>query len=115
MIKGNIIEFGYGDVAVGSSRLMKFVDFTNIKPPLECGERITTEMEKDLEFGESIRIYEDGIWDIYSLMKTISENNRIVKYKEYTFDFSNYNEKSVKTVKEHLYNVIMGDILCLAC
>lgn len=110
MIKDNIIKFGHGDVAVGSCG-MGYVSFTNIKPPLECGQSITKDM--DIEYGLSITIYEDCDWDLYNLMKTVNENNMVVKYKGYVLDFSNYNQKSVDTVKKHAFNTI--NTLVLAC
>lgn len=112
MIKGNIIEFGYGDIAV-SSNGMGYISFTNIKPPLKCGQIITKVMRKDLEIGLNITIFEDKLWEVYNLVKTISKNNRVVKYKDYILDFSNYNEESVKVVLRGAFNMV--NLRCLAC
>lgn len=110
MIKDNIIKFGYGDVAVGSCG-MGYVSFTNIKPPLECGHSITRDM--GIEYGLSIEIYEDKNWELYELIKTVNESNNIVKYKGYTLDFTNYNQKSVDVVRKYARNTV--NTLALAC
>ncbi|MGJ0846576.1 hypothetical protein ACR77J_07800 [Tissierella praeacuta] len=110
MIEGNVIKFGYGDVVV-SSYGMGYVDFTNIKPPIECGSTVKKDM--NLEYGLSIRIHEDKHWELYDLIKTVNKDNRIVQYKGYVLDFSNYNEESVRVVREKAYNTI--NIIALAC
>lgn len=110
VIKGDIIKFGYGDVVVGSCG-RGYVSFTNIKPPLECGQSITKDI--NVEYGLSVTIYEDEDWDLYKLIKTVNKDNRVVKYRDYTLDFSNYNQKSVDVVKKHAFNTI--NTLVLAC
>ena len=44
---------------------------------------------------------------------TDQNGNRVVKYRDYTLDFSNYNQKSVDVVKKHAFNTI--NTLALAC
>jgi hypothetical protein len=46
-------------------------------------------------------------------METVNKNNRVVIYGEYTLDFSNYNEESVRAVRDATYNTV--NLLCLAC
>lgn len=112
MIKGNVIEFGYGDVVVGVNPIESCIIITNIKPPLECGTKFH-KGEIDVEYGLSIKIYEDNIHDIYDIMRKVNKDNRIVTYKDWTFDFSNYNEESVRVMREAAFNIV--DIRCLAC
>lgn len=111
MIKNNIIKFGYGDIAVHSCG-MGYIEFKNIKPPLECGQRITKDMDVDYH-GKSIKIYEDEDWEFYELIKTVNKDNNMVEYKGHTLDFTNYNQESVDTVKKHAFNTI--NIMALAC
>ena len=110
MIIGNTIKFGYGDVVIHTNRT-GYIKFTNIKPPLECGTSITSDMS--IEYGISITIYEDEILELYNLVKAVSEDNAIVEYKGYILDFSNYNEKSVEIVKKHAENMV--NWMALAC
>lgn len=110
MIIGNVIKLGYGDVVVSSCGL-GYMDFTNIKPPLEIGSTIRKDI--DIEYGLRIKIYEDNDWELYDLIKTVNINNRIVEYKGYVLDFSNYNEESVRIVKDKAYNTV--NIRALAC
>lgn len=112
MIKGKVIEFGYGDVVVGNDWFKECITITNIKPPLECGKTIRRGVE-GIEFGESIEIYEDELHDIYKLICTVDEYNRVVKYKEWTFDFTNYNKESVKVVRDSAWSIVSP--MLLAC
>lgn len=112
MIKGNVIEFGYGDVVVGVNQMEGCIIITNIKPLLECGTKFK-KGEIDIEYGLSVKIYEDNIHDIYDIICTVNKENRIVKYKDWIFDFSNYNEESVRVMKDASFNIV--DIRCLAC
>ncbi len=111
MIIGNKIKFGHGDVAVMGDSLLERITFASMKPPLECGSRITSDM--DVEFNEKIIINGDGTLDLYNLIKTVNKNNTIVEYKGYVLDFSNYNEKSVEIVLKHSHNMI--NWMALAC
>lgn len=111
MIKGNVIEFGYGDVVVGVLPYRKCITITNIKPPLVCGSRLTD--VNAVEWGKTIEIYEDNLHDIYKLIQTVNEDNRVVRYNDWTFDFTNYNKESVRVVRDKAFNII--DVRCLAC
>ena len=112
MIKGNIIEFGYGDVLVGACGC-GYVEFTNIKPPLKCGQTVYPEMYDELEIGLTVKLYEDEVWDLYHLINTVNKENKIIEFKGYILDFSNYNKESVRVVSDHAYKTV--NIMCLAC
>ena len=109
MIKGNTIYFGYGDVVVGCNELIGCMIFTNIKPPQKIG---STVKNNEVEIGEKILVYEDNCYDLLKVFQTVNENNKIVKYKEYTFDFSNYNKESVKVCLRYAKN--MSNTMLLA-
>lgn len=110
MIKDNRIEFGYGDVAVGSC-CMGYITFTNIKPPQEVGKDLLD--EDNIEYGHSIRIFEDTAYELLHLVKTVSDNNRIIEYKGYILDFSNFNQKSLDVVLHNAKNMV--NTMILAC
>jgi len=112
MIKGNTLYFGTGDILVGSNDL-GYMNFENIKPPQEIGKTITKEIYSGLEIGLNLEIWEDNIHELYELFKTVNENNRVVKYKDYTFDFTNYNQGSVNVCRKFSYRTV--NIMCLAC
>ena len=40
MINGNILKFGYGDIAVGSDGLTQRMSFQQFKPPAKCGDKV---------------------------------------------------------------------------
>lgn len=110
MIVGNVIKFGYGDIAIFSSQ-QGWVDFINIKPPQLCGENLL-EVE-GVEYGLKIRIEEDDLFDFLKVMKTVNEDNRVVEYKGYVFDFTNYNQRSVNSAIKGARN--MFNSLPYAC
>lgn len=114
MIKGNVLYFGTGDIAVGSYSPTQLITFTNIKPPCKCGQTITDEMANNIEFGEKI-IIELNDYDLYNLFCTVNESNRVIKYREYTFDFTNYNKESIRVCKGHAKNALYMYQLALAC
>lgn len=114
MIKGNTLYFGSGDIAVGSNPTNQSVYFTNMKPPQKCGASITEEMEENIEFGEQI-IIEINDYDLFHVFCSVSEENRIVKYENYIFDFTNYNKESVRVCKSHSKRALYFYQMCLAC
>jgi hypothetical protein len=116
MIKENTLYFGYGDIAVSSNTwgYSPIVNFTDIKPPCKCGETITKEMQENIEFGKSINI-EMNDYDLYDLLCSIDETNKVIKYKEYTLDFTEYNKESVRVCKDGVRNALLIYQLSLAC
>lgn len=111
MIKGDRIMFGYGDVAVASSKIMSYIEFVNIKPPQEIG--ICLDVVEGIEYGLCVRLKEDNSFDLYKLIKTVTEENNIVEFKGYVLDFSNYNSKSIDVVLQHARNMV--NTMVLAC
>lgn len=114
MIKGNTIYFGYGDVGVGSDYLIGCMIFTNIKPPQEIGSKLGEKIKNnEPEIGKELVVYEKECYDLLNVFKTVTEDNKIVKYKEYTFDFSNYNIGSINVCLRHANNTV--NTMLLAC
>ena len=116
MIKGNTLYFGYGDIAVGSNswNYSPIVTFTNMKPPCKCGETITEKMKEEINFYEEIKIEVED-YELYNLLCNVDKDNRIINYKEYTFDFTNYNQERVRLCKEGVKNALLIHQLSLAC
>ena len=73
MIDGNILKFGFGDIAVGSSALGNIITFQQFKPVGKCGDKIS----EDVEYvGEEITIkvsYNDH-WEFINHLNRISNN-----------------------------------------
>lgn len=111
MIKGNVIKFGYGDVLVGSNPMLDVFTVTNIKPPQEIGTLINRIEGDMIEYGETIEIKVDCSFDLYRIIKSVDENNKIVKYKEWIFDFTNFNQLSVDLVLKHAMRAVNFMIL----
>lgn len=113
MIEGKIIKFGYGDVGVGASDLGYMV-FGNIIPPQEIGTNLNNKIKnKEVEVTSETVIYENNYFDFLELFKNINENNRVVEYKGYTFDFTNYKQGSVNVCLKYARNTVNS--LILAC
>lgn len=116
MIKGNRIEFGYGDVLVGFHAFGFRVE--NVKPPLEVGQKVTPSEFKNYDISNQIIIPLNGLEDLNELcglIKSVTENNRIVEFNSYVFDFSNYNKKSVEVVLNVLNKPHPMWLMTLAC
>ena len=115
MIDGNVLKFGYGDIAVNCNSLIQAITFQQFKPPQECGENIP----KDAEYIGDIIIL-DFSYDEYNkfnqLLQIVQDRN-ISKFtfKGYEFNFENYNEKSVKVCKKYLQRAMLLYFMAMAC
>ena len=102
MINGNVLKFGYGDIVVYGNAALQRMSFQQFKPPTECGN----EVSEDVEYiGDKILI--DISYEDYCKLKNNLErvNKKEVcqfTFKDYIFDFSNYNVKSVNAVSRKL-------------
>lgn len=114
MIEGNRLKFGYGDIAVGANGLTQTISFRQFKPPAECGDQVSEEVEY---IGNEIVLefsYE-SYCEFNKYLKQIS-NKEITEFlfKGYIFDFTNYNEKSIDVCKKHLGIAISWYLMCIA-
>lgn len=115
MIDNKVIEFGYGTILVGANKMMRRLILKYIQPPKSIGQ-LTDEDVEDIVILEEITFdYQDDMKDFLEALGEISRDNPIEEFRGYTFDFSNYNEKSVEIVKEGVRNAINGWQLVLAC
>ena len=113
MIIGKVIKFGYGDVLLGANPWYGRMTFEAIKPPLIPGQQVDRELYGQLEIGVKIDIYESDCWELHNLFKTVNEDNKIVEYQGYTFDFSNYNQLSVNSAINRSYYTV--NLTAFAC
>ena len=114
MIKDKTIYFGYGTVSVGASGYT--ISFTTIKPPQEIGMKLLSSEEVQ-EVGTPINLtleYAEAE-ALKSLLDSISEINTSFVFKDYTFDFTNYNPKSVEVVKLCVKPILNNYLPLLAC
>lgn len=116
MIDGKRFKFGYGDVCVGATPSTRQIHFQQIKPPIEVG---ADAMKHNVEWiGERILIkvsYED-YQDLCKLLSRVkSREISEFTFKDYIFDFTNYNEKSVEVCKEKLSEAMSLYFLAMAC
>ena len=119
--KNNILYFGYGDILVNNylSGLM----FVNCKPPVEVGTDINDEIKEKLGVKYTsdwitipITTYDEAKYFGKLLDKVLADSTIIeFKFKDYKFNFSNWNPKSVEVLKAHLSVVRMQLLACLAC
>ncbi|WP_080845616.1 hypothetical protein [Cytobacillus gottheilii] len=115
MIKDKVIKFGYGTVLVGSNELLRTVELGFIELPNEIGM-----IYKQSDLGDTVTVdsvkfkYDADMPDFYKELENLSENNPIVEFRGFTFDFTKYNEESVKVVRNGFKNAIIGFRLALA-
>lgn len=121
--KDNILYFGNGDIALGSYGYSMY--FRGLKPPIEVGTIITDEVieENNIEWLTD-KFYIDfrdiqEILTFENLLKQVVDNNGEnfiqFKFKDLTFDFSNYNEKSISTILCHLACIRDTLLTIIAC
>jgi hypothetical protein len=109
-----VIKFGYGDVLVHSNEFLKVLTLTYIEPPKEVGEIIKN--DNDYNILDRIQFqFDNDMIILYEDLKHMNPKNTIVKFRDYTFDFTNFNEKSLEVVVRGVKRVINGFTLALAC
>lgn len=114
MIDGNILKFGYGDIAVGSDGFAQIISFQQFKPPAECGCNVTEDVEY---IGEEIALqisYDEYREFNEQLKSVLSKEISTFNFKGYIFDFTNYNEESVKVCKKRSEIAMYSYFLCMA-
>ena len=115
MIEGKVLKFGYGDICVGVNQPRFQISFQQFKPPAKCGETLEN---KNIEFiGEKIIItlsFEDSNSFCKLLKEVENKNITEFEFKEYTFDFSNYNSESIKVCRTKARQAIYLHMMCIA-
>lgn len=110
----NIIHFGYGDIAV--SHMANTLSITPFKPPQEVGSEVNM-AAVDIT-GPTIRFSFNSLKEIKTFkdsLNLINSTNHSFAFKDYIFDFTQYDEKS-KMVLELNLNAIKNHIISLmAC
>ena len=120
MIDGKVLKFGYGDISVRACGFA--MTFTPFNPPVDVGTNARGPFASKAvqPIGETISIKFKDFKDFAELtqnlrMACFDEAFRVFKFKGYTFDFSNYNEKSVGVVDSVLCCVYQTFMSCAAC
>lgn len=116
MIDGTRFRFGYGDVCVSATPSTRQMHFQQIKPPIEVG---TDAMEHSVEWvGKQISIkvsYADYQGLCKLLVRVKSREISEFTFKDYIFDFTNYNEKSIEVCEQKLGEAMSLYFLAMAC
>lgn len=114
MIEGNRLKFGYGDICVGSDELTQRMSFQQFKTPAKCGNRV----QKYIEYiGDKIILqfsYEDYCVFSKNLEQISNKETIEFTFKEYVFDFTNFNEESVKVCRKHLNSAMQYYFMFMA-
>jgi len=111
MIKGDNIYFGHGTIAVGADAYC--LTLSTIRPPQEVGSSLEG---VEVEYLEKISIhmeYNDCIV-LQKLLSNVSDQNNIVKFKDYVFNFEEFNSKSVDVLNKHIKDILNLYYMCMA-
>lgn len=116
MIDGKRFKFGYGDISVGGNPVTRQMNFQQFKPPAKVGDKV---MDDEIELiGERIFLeicYED-YQELSKLLGSVkSREISEFTFKNYVFDFTNYNEKSVDVCRQKLSEAMKFYFLAMAC
>lgn len=116
MIENNRIKFGYGSVCVGSDCLMREINFRYIEPPKKCGEIVYPGDAETIGDIVKIEINYDDYIEFIKLLECIEKHHiTFFTFKDYIFDFTNYNHESVAVCKKHAGSAIYLYLQALAC
>lgn len=116
MINGKVLSFGYGDISVGASPWAREIMFKQFKPPVRCGDHLN---RKDISWVGKKVVFEVDMNDYQRLKGLLSQvkSKEISNFvfKNYVFDFTNYNEKSVEVCRQKLSEAMSLYLLAMAC
>lgn len=112
--------FGDGDICVSTSTFgLRFREF---EPPVEVGTVITDELEKEVGlkytsewFTLPIKTYEEAVTLDKLLDKMDGRDFYYFHFGDFTFNFANWNPKSIEVIKGHLSVVRSRLLMCIAC
>ena len=105
MINGNRLKFGYGDIAVSSDGLTQRG---------KGGDQVLDDIEY---IGDEIILkfsYEDYCEFSKKLEQVYNKETAEFIFKGYVFDFTNFNEESIKVCKKHLNGAMQYYFMCMA-
>lgn len=120
MIDGKILKFGYGDIAVGNIGF--YMQLTPFKPPVEVGISCNDLFANGeiTPTGKTVMIKFETLNDFTELGNKLEAVRKagvpkVFEFKGYTFDFSYYNEKSLKVVNQVRGAIYLAYLQCAAC
>lgn len=114
------LYFGYGDIDTGNMSIgLRFREF---EPPVEVGTILTDDFmhKTGLRYtSDGVKIYICSYEEAECLERLLDRMDGrdlfYFQFKDWTFNFSNWNTKSVECVKRHLSVVKSNLLRCLAC
>lgn len=113
------LYFGDGDICVGNSTFG--LTFREFEPPIEVGTVITDELEKKIMleytsewFTLPIKTYEEAMTLDKLLDKMDGRDFYYFHFGDFTFNFANWNPKSIEVIKGHLSIVKSNLLMCMA-
>ena len=114
MIRGDVMFFGYGDIACQATfQTLRYQEFL---PPQKVGCNLT---EVNVTYtGRYIEIHVtlDECRELKKkLMKVPETTNHVFEFKGTVYDFTNFNLKSVEAVLHAVDYVIASYLMCMAC
>lgn len=116
MIIQKTVKFGYGTILVGANRDSRELTLEYVEPPVAVGTKVRKEdLVGSVSHGKISFKYGKDMRTLQEDLKQVSAENPLVQFREYTFDFTNFNPSSVKSVQDMLIKAIMGNTLPLAC
>ena len=118
--KTKTFYFGYGDILVNN--FIFGLRFVECEPPVEVGMELDDELEKKLGVKYisdwvtvPIKTYDEAVKLTKLLDKIDGRDYTHFYFGDYIFDFSNWNPKSIESVKRHLKVVKSNLLMCCAC
>ncbi len=113
--KTKTLYFGYGDIAVGEATIA--IRFRQFEPPIEVGANV---IDGEVNYtSDGVNIYLCSYEEANCLDKLLDsmdgKDNFQFDFKDWRFNFSNWNPKSIECIKKYLNIVKCYIVLPLAC
>ena len=119
-VESKILYFGDGDILVNSDLIC--LKFVNCKPPLQVGTILTDEIRDKFNvkytsdwINISFLTYDEIVYFEKLLNEVLDRTTHYFYFRDYQFNFANWNPKSVEVIKAHLSNVKQTLLMTIAC
>ena len=112
MIKGKTVYYGFGDIYNDCNGYNELI-FNNIKPSQEVGTSVDILHSKIIRQLSVTLAYEE-LCKLENQLNALHQAG-IIKVKDITLDFTNFNQKSVNAVLASVKYLMVNQLSLMAC
>jgi hypothetical protein len=112
MIKGKTVYYGFGDIYNDCSGYNELI-FNSIEPSQEIGTSVNV-LHSKIVHSLSVALTYEELCKLENELNALHQAE-IIKVKNITLDFTNFNQKSVNAVLNSVEYLITNQLFLMAC